>query len=269
MPRIVFIGGTHPRHLYYFNRIAEKFDVIGAILEQREGMIPTPPEWCEHLDKALFSHHFRSRDTKETIYFGNQEIEFNHITVDPDKLNTHANAEYIAQLSPDLVLIFGCHMIRNPLLEALQMPAVNLHLGLSPRYRGSATLFWPFYNLEPNHAGCTFHQIVHEPDAGNILHQCRPELKHGDIIHDVACKAVVKATDDMVTLLGDFANWGPTRDWYRQRNTGKCYLTTDFQPQHLRMIYEVFDDDIVDQYLDGKIRPNTDPILHERNLNNV
>ena len=34
----------------------------------------------------------------------------------------------------------------------VQKKNLNLHLGLSPWYKGSATLFWPFYFLQPNYS---------------------------------------------------------------------------------------------------------------------
>lgn len=258
--KIVIIGGTHPRHLHYHNAIADNYNVVGALLEKREHMIPQPPEGISDRDAKLFIRHFVSRDVKEGDYFGEQSLPDTDIrfTTQDDLLMTD-NAIWIEILEPDIVLVFGCHMLYGRFQEIA--PTINLHLGLSPRYRGSATLFWPFYFLEPNYSGCTFHQIVDEPDAGDILHQCRPELKRGDTIHDVQCRTVVKATADMVELLDKWPEW----KMKKQRNTGKCFLTTDFIPQHLRMIYEAFDDNLVDAYLDGELS-GREPYLYQGNL---
>lgn len=256
--RIVLIGGTHPRHLYYHNAIANNYNVVGALLESREGMIPKPPEGTSERDAELFNRHFAARDAKEREYFGEQSMPDVPVGFTAkEELNAFANWDWLESLDADLVLVFGCHMIE---WKSDKNRIINLHLGLSPRYRGSATLFWPFYFLEPNFAGCTFHQIVDEPDAGDILHQCRPELKRGDTIHDVQCRAVVQATADMVHLLETFDAW----KLKPQRNTGKCFLTTDFIPQHLRMIYEAYDDNIVDAYLDGELS-GREPYLYRGN----
>ena len=257
--RIVIIGGTHPRHLYYHNAIADNFNVVGMLLEYRESMIPKPPKGTSERDTALFRRHFEARDAKEAEYFGKQTIpDVNVRFTTQDKLLMIENAFWIENLKPDIVLVFGCHMLYGRFQEGV---VINLHLGLSPRYRGSATLFWPFYFLEPQYAGCTFHQIVDEPDAGEILHQCRPELKRGDTIHDVQCRAVVKATADMLELLERWSDW----NFKEQRNTGKCFLTTDFIPQHLRNIYEAYDDNLVDAYLDGELA-DREPYLYQGNL---
>jgi methionyl-tRNA formyltransferase len=144
-------------------------------------------------------------------------------------------------------------MVRDPLFSGLTQPTVNLHLGLSPRYRGAATLFWPFYFLEPPYAGSTFHFIVSEPDAGEIIHQVTPELHPDDGIHDVACKVVMQSAQDAVRLLEIYAEKG---GWVtrKQKATGKNFLASDFIPEHLRVIYNVYNDDMVRQYLDGRLK---------------
>jgi methionyl-tRNA formyltransferase len=154
-------------------------------------------------------------------------------------------------MKPDRAIIFGTGMIRGQLASVLPKDTINMHLGLSPRYRGAATLFWPFYMLEPNHAGATFHHIVHSPDAGDIIHQVVPKLEKGDGIHDTACKTVLQATTEAVALLG-MTSW----ELFKQKpEAGKNFLESDFQPRHLRMIYQAHDNDIVDLYLAGEIHP--------------
>ena len=171
--RLAFIGGSHPRHYYYFNTIAQYYDVAGAIIEYREHMQPAAPEGIDDHDRALWNVHFGNREFFEWQAFGTQDgIDVEDVLY-VDELNTDETAAFMEIIEPDLVLVFGSHMIRDPLFSELPPDTINLHLGLSPRYRGSATLFWPFYFLEPQFAGCTFHRIVHEPDAGDILHQIR------------------------------------------------------------------------------------------------
>ena len=249
--KILFIGGNHPRHLYYINKVARDYPLAGAVIQKREHMIPEPPQNTPKKYKDLWHRHFEGRDAAEYKYFGDQfypDVD-NLIEVTGDNLESNQVVQFVNSLRPDIVLIFGCGMIRGELARVLPEMTINLHLGLSPRYRGAATLFWPFYFLEPQWAGCTFHKIVHEPDAGDILHQCRPVLKKGDGIHDVACKAVIHAAGEIRRLLYAYPDW----KFKKQTATGKNFLASDFKAHHLSAIYEVFDNDIVDHYLDEKI----------------
>jgi len=106
--------------------------------------------------------------------------------------------------------------------------------------------------MEPTYAGTTFHYIVAEPDAGEIIHQVVPPLDPKDGIHDVACKAVIQSTQDAVQLLEIYQSAGSWKR-HKQRSTGKNFLSSDFKPEHLRVIYNVFDDDMVRRYLEGKL----------------
>lgn len=252
--KIAFIGGSHPRHLYYLNRIAARFDVRFALLQKRGEMIPEVPSGTHGRDAVLWKRHFKARAEKEAEYFGPPSIPAtDYRLIDPGALNELESAAAVVAYNPDVVLIFGCGMIREPLAPVLPKHTYNLHLGLSPRYRGAATLFWPFYFLEPNWAGTTLHRIVSEPDAGEIAAQSRPPLKWGDTLHDVSCRAVVEATEDVLDVLDKLEQTGDLT-LYPQQATGKNFLASDFQPAHLRQIYETFDDDIVDAYLSGELQ---------------
>ena len=78
---------------------------------------------------------------------------------------------------------------------------VNIHLGLSPYYKGSATNFWPFVYNKLQFLGVTFMKIDDGVDTGEILHQFRPELKPKDTVHDVGNKLIIKMTEDLLNKL--------------------------------------------------------------------
>lgn len=250
--RVAWIGGDQPRHLYYINEIAKEVEVVGGVMQTRGGPIPEMDPTLSPKDQRNWTKHFWDRLQAEEKYFGKQEEpDFPILKVTKDQLNTINTADFIKNTKPDIVMVFGPSMIREPLFSALPHETINLHLGLSPRYRGAATLFWPFYFLEPNQAGTTFHNIVNTPDGGDILHQVVPDLNPDDGIHDVAAKAVLKSTTEAIRLLKAYPNWNK----YAQRpEAGKNFLESDFKPQHLRIIYNVYDNDIVRRYLDGEIQ---------------
>lgn len=249
--RVLWLGGNQDRHLYYINHIAEKMNVVGGIMQVREHHLPQPMEGLGPVDRANFIQHFQERDEAEAKFFGKQPIpNIPLLKVDKNTLNDTDAIEFIKRVKPDVAIIFGTGMIRPPLTEYLPKDTINLHLGLSPRYRGAATLFWPFYFLEPNFAGTTFHYIEQSPDAGDIIHQVVPKLEKGDGIHDVGAKAVIQSTIEAVALLEMYPNW---KTFTQKPEAGKNFLETDFKPQHLRMIYQVYQNNVVDAYLDGKL----------------
>lgn len=253
----LLFSGTHSRHLWVQREVASRLDVSGIVFMEREDMIPPPDPAAAPHDKALHRRHFERRVEVEEAAYGQpsaQDVSEGIATqiVAPDELNSTRVADFVAERDPDACFIFGVDIIRDPVMSQLPAWRLNLHLGLSPWYRGSATLFWPFYFLQPQFAGATLHQIIPSPDAGAIVHHTRPTLKPGQGVHEVAANVVRESRSDVVKLLLRLSNEGtlPTRP---QRSAGKLFLTKDYEPHHLRVLYDLFDNDIVDAWLDGKL----------------
>jgi folate-dependent phosphoribosylglycinamide formyltransferase PurN len=259
--RVVLLTGSHSRHLYVVNQLASLGCIVGHVIEQREAFIPEPPAGLEERDHFHFVRHFRDRDNAERTFFsGNERVKVSIPTlqVTMESLNSRETMDWIKCLDADLMISYGVHKLSDELLASGPQHAWNIHGGLSPWYRGNTTLFWPFYMLKPNWAGMTIHKLTAQLDGGGILHHSIPELAYGDGLHDVACKAVIQATKDLKRILSTFKLSEIT--YTEQKSAGKLYTSSDWHVQHLRVVYELYNNDIVDQYLDGKL-PDVRPSL--------
>lgn len=255
--KLLLFSGSHPRHLFVNCEVLRHFDEALVIVMEREELMPSPPGDVSPSDAALFLKHFTNRLMVETQTYGElrpEEIFGNVKTVfiRPEQLNTAQIAKEVSDFSADFCFIFGVDLILEPVINVLPVNKINLHLGLSPWYKGAATLFWPFYHLQPQFCGVTFHLITKEPDAGEIIHQSVPCLEKGDKIHDVGAKCVVKAKDDLSKIIYHYKLHGGFRG-KSQMTSGRNWLSSDFHASHLRVIYELFDDNIVDQYLSDNL----------------
>jgi len=261
--RILLIIGNQRRHLYFASLLQRVYNLDGIILVDRGIDRPIISENIEKIDRENFEKHFENRKTAEEEHLRDiEELQCDILHVDFDKLNTMKSVLFIEKINPHFVFVFGSGLIKEPIISVLPKETINLHLGLSPRYRGSATLFWPFYFLEPNYAGSTFHYLEEQPDSGAIIHQVTPQLEYGDKIHDVACKVIVESSNALVKLLKtNLKNNG----WknYPQKHSGKNFLDSDFHPAHLRLIYNTFNDDIVDHYLNNELRNRQPRIINQ------
>ena len=164
----------------------------------------------------------------------------------------------VKKINPEIIFVFGVDVIREPLLSFLPQLTINLHSGLIPQYKGTACNFWPFYFLEPNWAGMTFHYLIKKLDGGNIIHQVVPELEFGDTIHEVACKSIISACSEIKKIVDKLSN--ENISGFLQKSSGRLFRNIDFRPEHLRIIYDQYDDNIVDYYLNGDLKPKK-PIL--------
>lgn len=259
--KVLLLTGSHPRHFYVVNQLAEAGLVVGHVVEMREAFIPQPPSDLEEIDRVNFIRHFADRDEAERRHFaGHTEVYRNIPTLKLtlEELNCKETIEWVKKLDFDVAISYGVHKLHNEFLEVLGEHAWNIHGGLSPWYKGNTTLFWPFIMLRPNWAGMTIHRLSPRLDGGDIVHQSVPELSYGDGIHDVACKAVIQVAKDLRKILTTI----PLEDiqYIPQKGNGKLWIGTDWLPQHLRFVYNTYNNDIVDQFLDGKL-PRLDPPL--------
>ncbi len=255
--KLLLFSGSHPRHLFVNQNTLKYFDDVLVVVMQREELIPEPPINIIDSDKKLFVKHFQNRNKVEREIYGDLKPEniykkFKTIYITSNDLNTSKMAKEVEEFNADFSFIFGVNLILDPVISKLPKDKINLHLGLSPWYKGGATLYYPFYNLQPQFCGCTFHQITKKADAGEIIHQCVPKLEYGDKIHDVGAKCVLKAVEDLPLI---FNHWLRERKFEgsKQTTSGKNWISKDFHPAQLRVIYELFNDDIVDRYLNGEI----------------
>ena len=175
-------------------------------------------------------------------------------------LNSDETVKFINSFHPKLILTYGCSKIEANLIDRLPCPFWNCHGGLSPDYRGVMTHFWPSYMLEPQMTGMTLHQVTQELDGGRIVHQKGATLCRGDGLHMLASRTTRDFINEVITLISSCVEKNFFPAGLLQKRKGKLWLKSDWRPEQLQLIYGLFNDKIVDEYLSGKL-PNTKPSL--------
>ena len=261
--RILLFSGSHSRHVYVHQQLIKNFNIAGIVTMKRESQFPEPPLGLNNNDYKNFIRHFKERNEMETFTYGNLTNNFYSdeaptLNINPDELNSIKVLKFIKKLKADVCFIFGVNLILDPIINNLPKLTINLHLGLSPWYKGSATLFWPFYFLQPQYAGATIHFIVKDADAGNIIHQDTPMLQYGEGIHQVGANVVIESVKSIIKIFTKIEN-NEEIIAKKQKSMGRLFLSKDFHPSHLRLIYGTYDNKIVDHYLDKNLdqrKPN-------------
>ena len=202
---------------------------------------------------TVMAEHLRERDEAEARYFGDHR-ELDHPSVldvgvgESNAPETHA---FLEKLSPDVVLLFGTSIIEPPILSDYEGRILNMHLGLSPYYRGAATNFWPLVRGEPECVGVTVHHAILKVDAGAILHQVRPELAPDDGPHDVGCKAIVAGARAVVSTLERFRQ-APSQGAPQERGRGLLFRRRDFSAEAVEQMRANFRAGMLPRYLASK-----------------
>ena len=95
-------------------------------------------------------------------------------------VNDASCIERIAALQPDLVLVKGTRILSESLLSAIRAPVVNMHVGITPLYRGVHGAYWALAQNDPEHAGTTIHYVDKGIDTGRIIAQRKVQFGRGD-----------------------------------------------------------------------------------------
>ena len=134
------------------------------------------------------------------------------------------------------------------MLETFRDRLVNLHLGLSPYYRGSGTNFWPLVNDEPEFVGATLHLAVARVDAGAILAQVRPPVAADDRCHELGTKTLIAALDRLPEVLRAYeaCRLVPVA---QDLAGGRLYRRADFTADAVHQLWARFDAGMIPRYL--------------------
>jgi len=251
--RILLVTGNHPRHGFIARSIAATGWLCGLVIEKREAFVPEPPPALPSASRELFNRHFAGRERSESRFFSTslyRPEEIPTLEVTSAEINGQEVQRFLLAAKPDLLLSYGIQKLSDAVLASVEGLRWNIHGGLSPWYRGVITHFWPSYFLEPQMTGMTVHELTTAIDGGDIIHQVVAPLVAGDGLHDLACRAVTALGDELPELLAITYNHklAPPA---KQRTTGRIWRALDWRPEHLHVIYNVFNNRIVDHYLAG------------------
>lgn len=255
--RVLLIAGSHPRHRFLAEPVIEVFGKqnIDLIVMEREALVPDSSRYgaITKQESALFDHHFGLRSKLEVNNFGSDSLTDqaqqgwrSYIVVPPTALNSTQVIRLVQEAQADFFVSIGPGIFKEEFLSFLPEVNLNVHLGLSPRYRGSATLFWPSYFLEPWFSGVTFHKISRRADAGPVVHQSIPLLDKSMGVHETAIASTIAARHDLgKLLLAGLKKPGHLSHGLEQSGPARTFASSDFHPRHLVPIYELFDGQIV------------------------
>jgi hypothetical protein len=175
--KITIFTSNQPRHTALIEQLAGIADEIIAIQECSTlfpGQIP------DFFRKSLIMQDYFSRVlAAEKKVFGNPRPLPKNVRSMPIKmsdLNLLDMQSLTDALASDVYVVFGASFIKSPLIDFLvEHRAINIHMGISPFYRGSSTNFWAMYDRRPQYVGATIHLLSKGLDSGPVLFHAFPK----------------------------------------------------------------------------------------------
>src|SRR5688572_18397726 len=156
--RVALLTGDGLRHRFVAQRLAQSTDLIAVVSEAKSPIMPQS-KLLESDERSIVDRHFAERDQVEQRMLGDiaKFPDTEMLRLANGTINSTDMLEWLQALNPDFVLLYGSSIIKPPLLDYYGGRMINIHLGLSPYYRGSGTNFWPLVSREPECVGATIH----------------------------------------------------------------------------------------------------------------
>lgn len=88
-----------------------------------------------------------------------------------NSVNSAESIEALQRISPDLIIVNGTRIISKKVLKSIPCKFINMHAGITPKYRGVHGAYWALVNNDKEHCGVTVHYVDEGIDTGNIIAQ--------------------------------------------------------------------------------------------------
>lgn len=184
--KIVFLASDCESSRWVYNAIVKDFEIEAAIIEtpvskktlfkgriKRIGVFKV-------LGQVMFSvlivPYLRKKATLrkaalvEEYQLNNTRFNSTH-THYVTSVNSEGCQKLLHLLQPDIVIVNGTRIISKKILKSTAAVFINMHVGITPWYRGSHGGYWALYNNDAANFGTTIHLVDTGVDTGAVLKQ--------------------------------------------------------------------------------------------------
>jgi methionyl-tRNA formyltransferase len=215
--RIVLITGDSLGHRYVANKLAAQFKLAGIVVDHGVTGGRSRRLWKRYTIGQFFSRavlkvlasvrqdgmHQRER-LLETLGAENcKNFLFPELLSPVHGVNSKESVRILSKLQPDVLLIFGTSVVKQPILSLARKVALNLHSGISPYYRGADCAFWPLHNNELHMLGATIHECTMQLDGGRIFATGHAVLQAEDDLYSAFARCLIVGADLYVKVVND------------------------------------------------------------------
>lgn len=199
---ITVFTSNQPRHIALIKCLSEIAEELYAVQEVNTVF---PGKVQDSYKRSVIMQTYFSKVIKaEKEVFGDVKFTPNNVTqlaVKDGDLNMLDLNILEPALKSEIIIVFGSSYIKPPLIDILvDKGAINIHMGVSPFYRGSSCNFWALYDKNPDLVGATVHKLSRGLDSGDILYHSFPPVKRidGFLLGMLAVKSAHRSLVDYI-----------------------------------------------------------------------
>lgn len=170
------------------------FGPVPAIIERPNSRVTTLRRrarrlgWRTALGQALFmvlippflTRRDRSRIEQIVASIGIDLQKPTAPTCEVPSVNSDEARTALLSLAPAVVVVNGTRIISPQTLSTVEAPFVNMHAGITPRYRGVHGGYWALVEGRRDLVGTTIHLVDKGVDTGPILRQVTFDVTDAD-----------------------------------------------------------------------------------------
>lgn len=244
--RLVVLTGTGVEHEYVVSRLAAEFaSELAAVIVARKPPLPAGarirsllrryslPQLVSRAHVKVHGRLIGRARKRDATYRrlllpagGGPRAELNALFHSVPTINGVECQALLREIDPDVIAVYGTALIRPAIMRLARRGALNMHTGLSPRYRGSDTVFWPLHNEEPEWIGVTVHMLDEGIDSGPVLATGRPKIEPEDDEDSLFAKCVRLGTELYAQAIRDVSA-GNVRPLTQDLQSGREYRFVD------------------------------------------
>jgi methionyl-tRNA formyltransferase len=179
--KITLFTSNNNRHNYFINLLSEFCDDLFVVQECRTifpGIIPGIYPASENIKNYFDKVNEAQIKLFGQSYINNTSKNIKVMTMQAGDLNNCSLTFLSDFLKSDIYIVFGSSYIKGDLISFLEKKkAVNIHMGVSPYYRGTDCNFWALYDNNPHLVGATIHLLSKGLDSGPMLYHAMSNIK--------------------------------------------------------------------------------------------
>lgn len=219
-----------------YHALKDDYDIVKVVIEsspskktllknrmKRLGVLKVIGQVLFMLFNKLLSKFSRPRveEIKQQYGLNESAIASNNVTR-VESVNSEKVTALLLEIQPDAVVVNGTRIIQEKVLNAVEAPFINTHVGITPKYRGVHGGYWALANGDRAHCGVTVHLVDKGIDTGGILYQEQIDPTPKDSFNTYPLLQLAKAIPWMKKALNDArkkelkvrTNTLPSKLWY-------------------------------------------------------
>lgn len=185
--------GASTRILYH--SLENEFDIEAVILEKpvppieflkkrikKTGFVNVAGQILFQLSIVKLLYHISSKRKKEILHqYGlkDEPIAADKI-IHIDSVNDPECLSLLKKINPELIIVNGTRIISKSILNGIPVNFINIHAGITPKYRNVHGAYWALVNNDAENCGVTVHLVDSGIDTGNIIYQKKITVSSND-----------------------------------------------------------------------------------------